>query len=609
MRSSIFNILVLANLTNASVCRPFANTYPPPTNISSSIIESASGKLNATLTSFLSNETIAAAYNTTTFSLDVFSIHKPVSELRYHYTASEAAISAAGVQKVDSNTVYRVGSISKAWTVYLFLIAAGDSAFNDPITKYVPEIAAYASTHSSESSVDWNAITVGALASQLSGISRDPAAGRQGDALYQSYLGLAPPEHEAPDSSFCGQSDAALKFYCNRTDFFNNNLFRGPNLAPFDTPVYANLPFQILAYALENITNTPFTELFQTHLVESHGLKSTFYTVPSSSNASIIPVNATSSYYNVDFRESSPFGGYFSSLEDVSTIARAILNSTFLPPALTRKWLKPSAFSPPGPLFSTDGVVQAVGAPWEITRAPAINAPLVPSLNSATAAGKHQTWVYTKTGDIGLYSSVFALIPEFNAGFTILSAGLVAHVLVTNLADLITETFIPAYFETARTEAEQLYTRSFVDTVTNSSAVVSVANATNEDQSVTLDELIFNGSDYLSLLGTALYKLPRSVRLMVRLWPNGIERIVHSNNEETEIEQGWKASFSAPTQTPLANGAFTSGCWSWAMVGGANYGGVPLDDVRVRLIQSQNGARRVIGFDVPVLQLNLTTVE
>lgn len=613
MLPTITSVLLLAGLANAYVCRPLANTYPPPSNSSSTSISTASNRLNATLKSFLSNQTVAAAYNTTTFSLDVFSSHSSNSQFTYHYVAPAAALSPESVKQVNSNTVYRVGSVSKAWTVYIWLLAAGDTAFNDPITKYVPEIAEYAAKNPATDNVnvvDWESITIGALASQLSGISRDPAAGRQGDALYQAFFGLPAPSHEAPDSSFCGESSAALKFYCNRSDFFSNNLLRGPNSAPFVTPIYANLPYQILAYALENITNTPFTDLFQTYLVERHNLKSTFFTVPTSTNASIIPGNQTTSFYNVDFAESSPFGGYFSSLNDISTIARAILNSTFLTPAMTRRWLKPSSFSPPGPLFSTDGVVQAVGAPWEITRAPAIRAPLVQSSSSNnTAAQRYQTWIYTKTGDIGAYSSIFALIPEFNAGFTILSAGPAAHALVTNLADLITESFIPSYFETARQEAQQLYTGSFSDESTNSSAVISVSDAANEDQSVLLEKLIFNGTDYVARIGTALYRLPQGTRPVVRLYPTGLESITNASSGEVETEQGWKASFSAPSQAQGAAGAFTSGCWSWAMVGGTNYGGVPFDDMRFQVVTNKDGARRVIGFGVPLLQVNMTKAQ
>jgi CubicO group peptidase (beta-lactamase class C family) len=86
--------------------------------------------------------------------------------------------STLGVKNVDSHSQYRIGSISKLFTVYTFLIEAGDVKFNDPITKYVPELAA-AARHEQNAvdSVDWESVTVGNLASQMSGIGRDCESG------------------------------------------------------------------------------------------------------------------------------------------------------------------------------------------------------------------------------------------------------------------------------------------------------------------------------------------------------------------------------------------------------------------------------------------------
>ena len=50
----------------------------------------------------------------------------------------------------------------------------------------------------------------------------------------------------------------------------------------------------------------------------------------------------------------------------------------------------------------------SVGAPWEIRRV------VLPSENRIID-------VYTKTGDIFAYSSIIALIPEYNVGFSILA--------------------------------------------------------------------------------------------------------------------------------------------------------------------------------------------
>ena len=50
----------------------------------------------------------------------------------------------------------------------------------------------------------------------------------------------------------------------------------------------------------------------------------------------------------------------------------------------------------------------SVGVPWEIRRV------VLPSENRIID-------VYTKTGDIFAYSSIIALIPEYNVGFSILA--------------------------------------------------------------------------------------------------------------------------------------------------------------------------------------------
>ena len=50
--------------------------------------------------------------------------------------------------------------------------------FNDPITKYVPELAAAAKhEQNAVDSVDWESVTVGNLASQMSGAGRDCESG------------------------------------------------------------------------------------------------------------------------------------------------------------------------------------------------------------------------------------------------------------------------------------------------------------------------------------------------------------------------------------------------------------------------------------------------
>lgn len=146
--------------------------------------------------------------NATSFSLQVYSLHATDPLFTYHFSAPALADPTEGVATVDSNTIYRIASISKLLTVYSYLITAGDASFSDPITKYVPELAQYAETNANEperddiDTVHWEDITVGALASQLAGIGRDTFVS---PVLEQSYASLGLPPVPLSNASFCGE--------------------------------------------------------------------------------------------------------------------------------------------------------------------------------------------------------------------------------------------------------------------------------------------------------------------------------------------------------------------------------------------------------------------
>ena len=79
------------------------------------------------------------------------------------------------MKKIDSDTVYRLGSLTKIFTVYTWLAQDGDVKWNEPITKYVPELAQAADKAKDDpvGNVAWDEVTVGSLAGQLSGAGRD----------------------------------------------------------------------------------------------------------------------------------------------------------------------------------------------------------------------------------------------------------------------------------------------------------------------------------------------------------------------------------------------------------------------------------------------------
>lgn len=118
------------------------------------------------------------------YAIEVFSAdggdEAPLLWSRY-WTAPrlpEQDAAGVGVKTVASDTVFRIGSVTKVFTVLALLAVAGDAVWNDPITKYVPELAARVEETAgvpaeSTWSPDWEDVTIGALAGQTSGIMRD----------------------------------------------------------------------------------------------------------------------------------------------------------------------------------------------------------------------------------------------------------------------------------------------------------------------------------------------------------------------------------------------------------------------------------------------------
>lgn len=93
----------------------------------------------------------------------------------FHFSSPFLNQSAGSTETVTNTSLYRIGSISKLFTVYTLLVNYGWEHWDDNITKYLPELqgAANLDDDTSVAHADWSKITVGDLASQLSGIGRD----------------------------------------------------------------------------------------------------------------------------------------------------------------------------------------------------------------------------------------------------------------------------------------------------------------------------------------------------------------------------------------------------------------------------------------------------
>lgn len=179
-------ILFVAAVALVSASAAFQNCpylgpdFPKPTYLTHSgtlqraFTNLTSSLSRATNTGKTSYGTLNASTNS--FSLQVFSVQDPVALFQSHHTATNlASLNSSGVEVVDANTVYRIGSLTKLLTIYTFLVQVGDQHFSQPVTNYVPELANVMTNVPGDvlNDVVWSDITLGDLASHLGGIGRD----------------------------------------------------------------------------------------------------------------------------------------------------------------------------------------------------------------------------------------------------------------------------------------------------------------------------------------------------------------------------------------------------------------------------------------------------
>ncbi|KPM42353.1 hypothetical protein AK830_g4180 [Neonectria ditissima] len=202
------------------------------------------------------------------------------------------------------------------------------------------------------------------------------------------------------------------------------------------------MAYQILAYALEAMTNKTFEESFSASLLDPLGLHRTTLEAPKNDSNAVIPGNKTSSWWDLRLGGASPYGGMFSTAADLTTLAQSILRSRILPDHTTRAWLKP--------LSHTSELQMSVGMPWEIRR---LTLPISPKSKQTRVVD-----LYTKNGMLGAYSSLFVLSPDHDFGFVILLAGESSGLdMLSLLPSLVTQTMIPAIEEAARRKAKSRF--------------------------------------------------------------------------------------------------------------------------------------------------------
>lgn len=157
----LLSFVASRGLATYTGCPPDGPLLPRPLHISSSsLVQNATAELQTTIDQALAGKIRAGwVVENASFSIGLISADDPAPIWEYHHRASA---NVNGTGKVDGDTQYLVGSISKLITTLLALRTEVD--LETPVTQYLPRL-------SNESSIiSWDNITLAALADHLSGI-------------------------------------------------------------------------------------------------------------------------------------------------------------------------------------------------------------------------------------------------------------------------------------------------------------------------------------------------------------------------------------------------------------------------------------------------------
>jgi hypothetical protein len=145
------------------------------------------------------------------------------------------------------------------------------------------------------------------------------------------------------------------------------------------------------------------------------------------------------------------------------------------------------------PLSFTASVNTSVRAPREIYRAPVEEKP---------------TYLYTKGGDIGLYPTLFALLPDYGVGFTVLVAGADPSNVQLAISELVASIMSPTLEKAAKVEAMKKYAGTYRQEGGNGTMVLDVLDG----PSLIMTKWMADGTNVKEVLGQG----------PVRLYPSGL---------------------------------------------------------------------------------------
>ncbi|KAL3601256.1 hypothetical protein FPOAC2_05512 [Fusarium poae] len=317
-------------------CALLGAYYPPPTiDISSKPIQGVVSEFTKMFDELVQNggsdKYGSINVNTTSFSVVIFGGDEKLRDdpifFQYHYTSPEDQVSN---ENITLATRFPVGDVTMVFTVYAWLAKMGEQ-WETPITKYLPELADVKSPYAPS----WKDITIGALAGQMSGLSRESTACVVGEP-------------------------------CDWESFQETFATKSPYFLPDTTPVVSYAAWQLLVFAMERESGSDWTSILEDTLLK--------------------PLNLTSSgVLSHDCKDIFAMESLNRTwVKDLARAGHSMLASDILPSAIGRRWLKSHA--------DTSNLRNGVGRPWEVYRAGQNIRPIMDALTKAGTLGKYASY-------------------------------------------------------------------------------------------------------------------------------------------------------------------------------------------------------------------------
>ncbi|KAJ4287668.1 hypothetical protein N0V90_012371 [Kalmusia sp. IMI 367209] len=482
--------VAFAGVVAATCYEPSFAHSPPEYDLDHPVLKDVFTHIHDVLTITLGSP----EYNSTSVSVEVTSSEESLWE--FHHTARERNASRPDIPRVNGSALYRIASITKAFTVLGLLQqhAAGNLSLDDSVEDYIGELQG-----PQNGSIPWKDITLRSLASQLSGIPRELA---QWDLINgptnvdhtPEEWGLPPVSREGLLS--CDEYSEDYKNPCTADDLIRSVKQDHPVFAPNQQSTYSNVAFELISLVIANVTNQTYESYIDDAIFKPLGMtRSTFSKPPD--NAGVIPL--WPQYWDVDEGIQNPTGGIYTSSNDLSKFVRYVLTHyNGITHALN--WMHP--VSPSKDLHSFYGM------PWEIFQS-----------DRVLSNSQRTVRFITKGGGLPGYSSLIIFIPQYDLGISLFVAG--PPGFFSTLLETVSIPLVRAAEEIAISGLQQDYAGRFIaaDPNLNSSLVLEadhrglvvkklISNSTNILTSSLLDYFgkPKNRSWYMLLVPTLLYR-------------------------------------------------------------------------------------------------------